>query len=169
MKNIRGIVQICSDYINFNDLIKLKETGNCSNCNLENADLGGMNLRGANLEGSTLKGSILIDLSKNNEAETEFLKAIKLNPNYGGAYYNLGYLNGEIGNHSKSINYYGKAVQFDFELRIASPKGYEPNKNILQWARKNHGNILLTKERKQTNFLILWSIAHCGRGVPQNK
>jgi len=38
------------------------------------------------------------------------------------------------------------AVQFDFELRIASPKGYEPNKNILQWARKNNGNILLTKD-----------------------
>jgi len=37
------------------------------------------------------------------------------------------------------------AVQFDFELRIASPKGYEPNKNILKWAKKNKGNILLTK------------------------
>ena len=38
------------------------------------------------------------------------------------------------------------AVQFDFELRIASPKGYEPNKNILQWAKKNNGNIILTKD-----------------------
>ncbi|MDC0052096.1 ornithine carbamoyltransferase [bacterium] len=38
------------------------------------------------------------------------------------------------------------AVQFDFELRIASPKGYEPNKNILKWAKKNKGNILLTKD-----------------------
>jgi ornithine carbamoyltransferase len=38
------------------------------------------------------------------------------------------------------------AVQFDFELRIASPKGYEPNKNILKWAKKNQGNILLTKD-----------------------
>ena len=37
------------------------------------------------------------------------------------------------------------AVQFDFELRIASPKGYEPNKNILQWAKKNKGNVLVTK------------------------
>ena len=37
------------------------------------------------------------------------------------------------------------AVQFDFELRIASPKGYEPNKNILKWAKNNKGNILLTK------------------------
>jgi len=38
------------------------------------------------------------------------------------------------------------AVQFDFELRIASPKGYEPNKNILQWAKRNNGNILLTRD-----------------------
>ena len=38
------------------------------------------------------------------------------------------------------------AVQFDFELRIASPKAYEPDKNILKWAKKNNGNILLTKD-----------------------
>ena len=38
------------------------------------------------------------------------------------------------------------AVQFDFELRIASPKGYEPNKKIIQWAKRNNGNILLTKD-----------------------
>jgi len=38
------------------------------------------------------------------------------------------------------------AVQFDFELRIASPKGYEPDKKIIQWAKKNKGNILLTKD-----------------------
>jgi len=38
------------------------------------------------------------------------------------------------------------AVQFEFELRIASPKGYEPNKNILQWAKRKNGNILLTKD-----------------------
>ena len=37
------------------------------------------------------------------------------------------------------------AVQFDFELRIASPKSYQPNKKILQWAKKNKGNILVTK------------------------
>ena len=37
------------------------------------------------------------------------------------------------------------AVQFDFKLSIASPKGYEPNKNILKWAQKNKGNILVTK------------------------
>ena len=38
------------------------------------------------------------------------------------------------------------AVQFDFKLSIASPKGYEPNKNIIQWAKKNKGNILVTKD-----------------------
>ena len=38
------------------------------------------------------------------------------------------------------------AVQFDFELRIASPKGYQPNKKVLQWAKKNKGNILLTND-----------------------
>ena len=38
------------------------------------------------------------------------------------------------------------AVQFDFELRIASPKSYEPDRSILNWAKKNKGNILLTKD-----------------------
>ena len=38
------------------------------------------------------------------------------------------------------------AVQFEFELSIASPKEYEPNKKILQWAKKNNGNILVTKD-----------------------
>jgi len=37
------------------------------------------------------------------------------------------------------------AVLFDFELRIASPKNYEPNKNILKWAKRNNGNVFLTK------------------------
>jgi len=41
------------------------------------------------------------------------------------------------------------AVQFDFELRIGSPKGYEPNKKILQWAKKNNANILVTKDPVQ--------------------
>ena len=41
------------------------------------------------------------------------------------------------------------AVQFDFELNIASPKGYEPNKKILKWAQKNKGKILVTKNPTQ--------------------
>ena len=38
------------------------------------------------------------------------------------------------------------AVQFDFKLSIACPKDYEPNKNILHWAKKNKGNILVTQD-----------------------
>ena len=37
------------------------------------------------------------------------------------------------------------AVQFEFQLSIACPKGYEPDKKILQWAKKNNGSILITK------------------------
>ena len=37
------------------------------------------------------------------------------------------------------------AVQFEFQLSIACPKGYEPDKKILQWAKKNGGSILITK------------------------
>ena len=37
------------------------------------------------------------------------------------------------------------AVQFEFQLSIACPKGYEPDKKILQWAKKNNGNISITK------------------------
>ena len=38
------------------------------------------------------------------------------------------------------------AVQFDFELRIACPKSFEPSKDILQWAKKNKGNISVTQD-----------------------
>jgi len=38
------------------------------------------------------------------------------------------------------------AVQFDFELRIACPKSFVPSKDILQWAKKNKGNISVTKD-----------------------
>ena len=38
------------------------------------------------------------------------------------------------------------SVQFNFELRIASPKKYQPEKNIIQWAKKNNGNILITED-----------------------
>ena len=37
------------------------------------------------------------------------------------------------------------AVQFEFQLSIACPKSCEPNKKILEWAKKNNGNILITK------------------------
>jgi ornithine carbamoyltransferase len=44
------------------------------------------------------------------------------------------------------------AVQFDFELNIASPKGYEPNKKILMWAQKNKGKVLVTKNPIQAAY-----------------
>ena len=37
------------------------------------------------------------------------------------------------------------AVQFEFQLSIACPKGYEPDKKILQWDKKNNGSISITK------------------------
>jgi len=37
------------------------------------------------------------------------------------------------------------AVQFNFELNISCPKGYEPNKNILKWAQKNKAKISIIK------------------------
>jgi len=37
------------------------------------------------------------------------------------------------------------SVKFEFELSIACPKGYEPNKNILNWAKKNKSKISVTK------------------------
>ena len=36
------------------------------------------------------------------------------------------------------------AVKFEFQLSIACPKGYEPDKKILQWAKKNNGSISIT-------------------------
>ena len=38
------------------------------------------------------------------------------------------------------------AVQFDFELSIACPKGYEPNKKIINWAKQNNSKINITNK-----------------------
>jgi len=43
------------------------------------------------------------------------------------------------------------AVQFEFQLAIACPKGYEPNKKIIQWAKKNKGNIFITKNSMEAS------------------
>jgi len=38
------------------------------------------------------------------------------------------------------------SVQFNFELSIACQKDYEPNKKIINWAKKNNSKILITKD-----------------------
>ena len=35
------------------------------------------------------------------------------------------------------------AVQFNFKLSIACPKGFEPNKKILKWAKQNKGKVAI--------------------------
>ena len=41
---------------------------------------------------------------------------IEIEPNFGGAYYNLGYIYGELNNYEQSIYFYNKAVQQNFDL-----------------------------------------------------
>ena len=36
--------------------------------------------------------------------------------------------------------------KFQFELSIACPKSYEPNKNIMKWATKNNAKVSITKD-----------------------
>tara|TARA_B100001123_G_scaffold384047_1_gene456556 strand:+ start:378 stop:1301 length:924 start_codon:yes stop_codon:yes gene_type:complete len=38
------------------------------------------------------------------------------------------------------------AVKFNFELAIASPKKFSPEKKIVKWAKKNNAKILITKD-----------------------
>tara|TARA_B100000029_G_scaffold450075_2_gene473794 strand:+ start:1893 stop:2816 length:924 start_codon:yes stop_codon:yes gene_type:complete len=38
------------------------------------------------------------------------------------------------------------AVKFDFELAIGCPKKFRPDKKIIEWAKKNNGKILITKD-----------------------
>jgi len=38
------------------------------------------------------------------------------------------------------------AVKFGFELRVASPKGYELNPDVVDWAKANGGNVHLTED-----------------------
>jgi ornithine carbamoyltransferase len=41
------------------------------------------------------------------------------------------------------------AVQFDFQLTIACPKNFQPNKKIIQWAKNKKANILVTQDPKE--------------------
>ena len=41
------------------------------------------------------------------------------------------------------------SVQFDFELAIATPKKFSPNKKILKWAKNKKANILITKNPEE--------------------
>ena len=38
------------------------------------------------------------------------------------------------------------SVKFNFELSIACPKKFEPDKKIIKWAKKNNAKILITKD-----------------------
>lgn len=68
-------------------------------------------------ESYNLKGSILLSQYKLDYAEKEFLNAIKTDWKYGGAYYNLGYLYSKQEKTEKSINYYEKAIDLNFNLK----------------------------------------------------
>ena len=41
------------------------------------------------------------------------------------------------------------ATQFNFQLAIACPKKFEPNKKIIKWAKSNKTNILITQDPKK--------------------
>jgi len=41
------------------------------------------------------------------------------------------------------------AVQFNFQLTIACPKKFQPNKKIVKWAKNKKANILITKDPKE--------------------
>tara|TARA_B110000438_G_scaffold137863_1_gene133196 strand:- start:789 stop:1712 length:924 start_codon:yes stop_codon:yes gene_type:complete len=41
------------------------------------------------------------------------------------------------------------AVQFNFELAIACPKNFEPNKKIIQWAKNKKAKILITRDPEE--------------------
>ena len=49
------------------------------------------------------------------------------------------------GNNNMSNSLIEAAGKFSFTLKIGCPKKYSPNKKILNWAKKNKANILVTK------------------------
>jgi len=41
------------------------------------------------------------------------------------------------------------SVKFDFQLNIACPKKFEPNKKIIQWAKRKNAKLLITRNPKE--------------------
>jgi|GEM_PF-491335 len=76
-----------------------------------------IDINSSDAEYFNLRGSILLSLSLLENAEKEFKKALEINPKYGTAFYNLGYLFGEQNNHEESIKYYGKAILLNYDLK----------------------------------------------------
>ena len=53
------------------------------------------------------------------------------------------------GNNNMSNSLIEAAGKFGFQLKIGCPKKYMPNKRILNWAKKNKVNLLLTKKPEE--------------------
>ena len=53
------------------------------------------------------------------------------------------------GNNNMSNSLIEAAGKFGFELKIGCPKKYTPNKKILNWAKKNKVNLLVTKKPEE--------------------
>ena len=53
------------------------------------------------------------------------------------------------GNNNMSNSLIEAAGKFGFQLKIGCPKKYTPNKKILNWAKKNKVNLLVTKKPEE--------------------
>mgnify|MGYP001208241689 CR=1 FL=1 len=53
------------------------------------------------------------------------------------------------GNNNMSNSLIEAAGKFEFKLKIGCPKMYEPNKMIINWAKKNKVNLLVTKKPEE--------------------
>ena len=53
------------------------------------------------------------------------------------------------GNNNVAFSLIEAAVQFDFQLAIACPKKFEPNKQVVQWAKNKKAKILITKDPEE--------------------
>ena len=53
------------------------------------------------------------------------------------------------GNNNMSNSLIEAAGKFSFQLKIGCPNKYTPNKKILNWAKKNKVNLLVTKDPKE--------------------